>query len=351
MDALAADGEKVGLVKVRLYRPFPTEQFVAALPETVRAIAVLDRTKEPGAMGEPLYLDVVTALAEHMDSAEPRFARVPRVIGGRYGLSSKEFNPGHGQGGLRRARARARPKRHFTIGITDDVTHLSIPTDTEFRYPRPAGEVQAMFFGTGSDGTVGANKNTVKIIGEGTDLYAQGYFVYDSKKAGSVTVSHLRFGPNPIRSSYLIERADFVACHRFGLLGKLKVLGHARDGAHVPAQQPLPGRRGLGQPPRVRPGGAHRETPALLGDRRRQGRGRSGHGQPHQHRDAAVLLRAVRRPAGRRRRRAHQGVRPEDLRQARPCHRRAELRSHRPFAAGAHRGEGARVGDLQRPRR
>ena len=239
MDTLTAAGEKVGLVKVRLYRPFPAEEFVAALPETVRSIAVLDRTKEPGAMGEPLYLDVVTALAEHMDSAGPRFARVPRVIGGRYGLSSKEFNPGMAKAVFDEL-ARENAKRHFTIGITDDVTHLSIPTDSEFRYPRPAGEVQAMFFGTGSDGTVGANKNTVKIIGEGTDLYAQGYFVYDSKKAGSVTVSHLRFGPNPIRSSYLIERADFVACHRFGLLGKLMVLGHARDGATFLLNSPYP---------------------------------------------------------------------------------------------------------------
>ena len=239
MDALAADGEKVGLVKVRLYRPFPTEQFVAALPETVRAIAVLDRTKEPGSIGEPLYLDVMTVLAEHMDSPKPRFARPPRVIGGRYGLSSKEFNPGMAKAVFDHLAA-ARPKRHFTIGITDDVTHLSIPPDTEFRYHRPAGEVQAMFFGTGSDGTVGANKNTVKIIGEGADLYAQGYFVYDSKKAGSVTVSHLRFGPNPIRSSYLIERADFVACHKFGLLGKLKVLGHARDGGTFLLNSPYP---------------------------------------------------------------------------------------------------------------
>ena len=239
MDTLAAAGGRVGLVKVRLYRPFPAEQFVAALPKTVRAIAVLDRTKEPGAIGEPLYLDVLTALAEHMDSAAPRFARLPRVSGGRYGLSSKEFNPGMAKSVFDEL-ARADAKRHFTVGITDDVTRLSLEPDTEFRYPRPAGEVQAMFFGTGSDGTVGANKNSVKIIGEGTDLYAQGYFVYDSKKAGSVTVSHLRFGPNPIRSSYLIERADFIACHRFGLLGKLKVLGHARDGATFLLNSPYP---------------------------------------------------------------------------------------------------------------
>jgi pyruvate-ferredoxin/flavodoxin oxidoreductase len=239
MDTLAAAGERVGLVKVRLYRPFPADRFIAALPQTVRAIAVLDRTKEPGSTGEPLYLDVVAALAEDTDSVHPRFARMPRVLGGRYGLSSKEFNPGAAKAVFDEL-ALADAKRHFTVGITDDVTHLSIAPDTEFRYPRPAGEVQAMFFGMGSDGTVGANKNSVKIIGEGTDLWAQGYFVYDSKKAGSVTVSHLRFGPNPIRSTYLIERADFVACHHFGLLGKLKVLGHARDGATFLLNSPYP---------------------------------------------------------------------------------------------------------------
>ena len=239
MDTLATAGERVGLVKVRLYRPFPAEQFVAALPQTVRSIAVLDRTKEPGATGEPLYLDVVAALAESMDSSRPRFERLPRVIGGRYGLSSKEFTPGMAKVVFDELAAE-RPKRHFTVGITDDVTHLSLAPDTEFRYQRPAGEVQAMFFGTGSDGTVGANKNSVKIIGESTDLWAQGYFVYDSKKAGSVTVSHLRFGPNPIRSTYLIERADFVACHQFGLLGKLEVLGHARDDATFLLNSPFP---------------------------------------------------------------------------------------------------------------
>ena len=229
MDTLAAAGDPVGLLKVRLYRPFPAEQLIAALPPTVRSIAVLDRTKEPGALGEPLYLDVVTALAEDMDSAQPRFGRMPRVIGGRYGLSSKEFNPGMAKAVFDELAA-ARPKRHFTVGISDDVTHLSLAPNTEFRYQRPPGEVQAMFFGMGSDGTVGATKSSVKIIGESTDLYAQGYFVYDSRKAGSVTVSHLRFGPNPIRSSYLIERPDFIACHQFGLLSSVKVLAQARDG-------------------------------------------------------------------------------------------------------------------------
>ena len=161
--------------------------------------------------------------------------------------------------------AAARPKRHFTVGIYDDVTHLSLPIDTDFRMPRPAGEVQAMFFGLGSDGTVGANKASVKIIGESTDLFAQGYFVYDSKKSGSVTVSHLRFGPEPIRSTYLVEGADFVACHQFGLLGKTKVLEHRQARRDVPAQRAVRAGRGLGPPARRGPATA-----------RRQGRSTSG---------------------------------------------------------------------------
>jgi pyruvate-ferredoxin/flavodoxin oxidoreductase len=239
METLVAAGERVGLLKVRLFRPFPAAQFVAALPSTVRSIAVLDRTKEPGAPGEPLYLDVLAALAEDANSERPHFAPPPRVIGGRYGLSSKEFTPGMAKVVFDElAAAGARP--HFTVGITDDVTHLSLAPDADFRYRRPAGEVQAMFFGMGSDGTVGASKNSVKIIGENTDLWAQGYFVYDSKKAGSVTVSHLRFGPNPIRSTYLIERADFIGCHQSGLLGKMTVLGHAREGGTFLLNSPYP---------------------------------------------------------------------------------------------------------------
>ncbi len=227
---LVAAGERVGMLQVRLFQPFPAEQLLAALPATVRAIAVLDRTKEPGAVGEPLYQAVVTALAEHMDAPAPRFAAAPRVIGGRYGLSSKEFTPAMVKPVFDELAAE-RPKRHFTVGIYDEVTHLSLPIDEEFRAPRPAGEVQALFFGLGSDGTVGANKASVKIIGEGTDLFAQGYFVYDSKKSGGQTVSHLRFGPQPIVSSYLIDRADFLACHQFGLLEKAKVLEYAKPGA------------------------------------------------------------------------------------------------------------------------
>jgi pyruvate-ferredoxin/flavodoxin oxidoreductase len=230
VDTLVAAGERVGMLRIRLFQPFPAAQILAALPSTVRAIAVLDRTKEPGAVGEPLYLEVVAALAEAMDDDAPPFATAPRVIGGRYGLSSKEMTPSMIKP-IFEELAATRPKRHFTVGIYDDVTNLSLPIDADFRPPRPAGEVQAVFFGLGSDGTVGANKASVKIIGESTNLFAQGYFVYDSKKSGSITVSHLRFGPEPIRSTYLVEEADFVACHQFGLLGKTKVLEHAKKGA------------------------------------------------------------------------------------------------------------------------
>jgi len=230
VDTLVAAGERVGMLRIRLFQPFPAAEFVAALPAATRAIAVLDRTKEPGAVGEPLYLGIVGALAEAEDADEPRFATAPRVIGGRYGLSSKEMTPSMIKP-IFDELAAAKPRRHFTVGIYDDVTNLSLPIDLDFRHPRPAGEVQAMFFGLGSDGTVGANKASVKIIGEGTDLYTQGYFVYDSKKSGSITVSHLRFGPEPIRSTYLIDQADFIACHQFGMLGKTKVLEYAKHGA------------------------------------------------------------------------------------------------------------------------
>ena len=230
VDTLVEAGERVGMVRVRLFQPFPTAEVLAALPRTVRSIAVLDRTKEPGAIGEPLYLAVVAALAEAMDGDTPPFAAVPRVIGGRYGLSSKEMTPAM-IAPIYEELAAPRPKRHFTVGIYDDVTHLSLPIASGFRYRRPTSEVQAVFYGLGSDGTVGANKASVKIIGESTDLFAQGYFVYDSKKSGSITVSHLRFGPEPIRSTYLVEDADLVACHQFGLLTKLDVLGSAKHGA------------------------------------------------------------------------------------------------------------------------
>jgi pyruvate-ferredoxin/flavodoxin oxidoreductase len=237
VDELVARGDAVGMVRVRLFQPFPTRELVAAMPPTVRSIAVLDRTKEPGAVGEPMYLSVLAALHEAMDVDEPPFATTPNVIGGRYGLGSKEVTPSMLAAVLAELAA-PRPRRHITIGIDDDVTHLSLPVDVGFRIEPPAGEVHALFFGLGADGTVGANKSSVKIIGEHTDLYAQGYFVYDSKKSGSVTVSHLRFGPRPIRSTYLVDDAHFVACHQFGLLEKLRILDRARDGAVVLLNSP-----------------------------------------------------------------------------------------------------------------
>ena len=221
VDALVAAGEKVGLLKVRLYRPFAVEAFVAALPASVKSIAVLDRCKEPGGTGEPLYCDVITALAE--------MGVGKKVIGGRYGLASKEFTPAMVKGVFDEL-AKKSPKNHFTVGIQDDVTHTSLDYDPEFSTEVP-GTVRAMFFGLGADGTVGANKNSIKIIGEETDNFAQGYFVYDSKKSGAITTSHLRFGPRPLRSSYLISKASFVACHQFSFLERLDVLKAAETGA------------------------------------------------------------------------------------------------------------------------
>ncbi len=212
VEHLVKRGEKVGLLKVRLYRPFDGKRFVEALPATVKSIAVLDRTKEPGAAGEPLYQDVVASLFEAIPSGWGKLKAMPRVFGGRYGLSSKEFTPAMVKAVFDNARQPA-PKNHFTIGIQDDVSHTSLPWDESFS-TEPDSVIRAMFYGLGSDGTVGANKNSIKIIGEETPNFAQGYFVYDSKKSGSMTVSHLRFGPQPIRSTYLITRANFVACHQ-----------------------------------------------------------------------------------------------------------------------------------------
>ncbi len=228
VDYLLAKGEKVGVLKVRLYRPFDVVHFINALPASVRLISVLDRTKEPGSIGEPLYQDVVTAFAERADMTNSRFGGVPAVTGGRYGLSSKEFTPGMVMEVFDNMVA-AEPKNHFTVGINDDVTRTSIDYDKEFIIKHP-NQTRAVFFGLGSDGTVGANKNSIKIIGEGTDNYAQGYFVYDSKKAGSVTVSHLRFGEDEIHSPYIIAKADFVACHQFPFMERIDILKYATDG-------------------------------------------------------------------------------------------------------------------------
>ena len=223
VDYLVKQGEKVGVLKVRLYRPWNAQRLIAALPKTVEKIAVLDRTKEPGASGEPLYLDVVTAFNEEW------LGTMPKVVGGRYGLSSKEFNPAMVKAVFDNLAA-TKPKNHFTVGINDDLSHTSLEYDPSFSI-EPDEVVRAMFYGLGSDGTVGANKNSIKIIGEETDNYAQGYFVYDSKKSGAVTVSHLRFGPKLIRSTYLIDQANFVGCHQWNFLEKLDVLKCAQNGA------------------------------------------------------------------------------------------------------------------------
>jgi pyruvate-ferredoxin/flavodoxin oxidoreductase len=225
VDALTERGERVGLAIVHLFRPFPLDALREALPAAVRRIAVLDRTKEPGAPGEPLYQDVVTALAE---TAGGRPNGVPAVTGGRYGLSSKEFTPAMVKAVFDDLNG-ADPRNHFTVGIVDDVGHTSLPVDPSFS-TEPEG-VRAVFYGLGSDGTVGATRTSVKIIGEEAGLFAQGYFVYDSKKSGTVTVSHLRFGPRPITSTYLIREADFVACHQFNFLERIDVLREAAPGA------------------------------------------------------------------------------------------------------------------------
>jgi len=218
VECLTKRGEKVAILKVRLYRPFDGKRFMESLPETVKSIAVLDRTKEPGATGEPLYQDVISALYEGHSNNWGQLKRLPNVVGGRYGLSSKEFTPAMVKAVFDSLKLRV-PKNHFTVGINDDLTHTSLEYDPTFS-TEPDDVIRAMFYGLGADGTVGANKNSIKIIGEETPNFAQGYFVYDSKKSGSMTVSHLRFGPQPIRSTYLITRANFVACHQPGFLDR-----------------------------------------------------------------------------------------------------------------------------------
>ena len=244
VDHLNAHGEKVGLLKVRLYRPFDASAFISALPSSMAAVAVLDRTKEPGADGEPLYKDVLTALAQGVASGESPCSAMPKVIGGRYGLSSKEFTPGMVKAVFDELKT-DKPKNGFTIGIHDDLGHTSLVWDEGFRTDASRKAVSALFYGLGSDGTVSANKNSIKIIGECTELYAQGYFVYDSKKSGAVTVSHLRFGPEPIRSTYLIgnDEAHFVACHqsvfleRYDMLDKAETEGVFLLNTTVPTDQ------------------------------------------------------------------------------------------------------------------
>ncbi len=228
VDYLNARGYNVGVLQVRLFRPFPAAALASALPPTTRALAVLDRTKEPGASGEPLYVDVVTALSEYIAQGNAPVSTMPRVIGGRYGLSSKEFTPAMVKAVFDELQ-KPSPKSHFTVGITDDVSHSSLTVDNSFDI-EPQDVVRAMFWGLGADGTVGANKNSIKIIGEETDNFAQGYFVYDSKKSGSITTSHLRFGPRPIKSPYLIHTANFVGVHQFGFIERYPVADALADG-------------------------------------------------------------------------------------------------------------------------
>jgi len=229
VETLTARGEKVGVIKVRLYRPFPAETFVAALPTSVKKIAVLDRTKEPGSLGEPLYLDVVCALNEAEAAVTGKLPARPRVVGGRYGLGSKEFTPAMVKAVFDNLKDDL-PRNHFVVGINDDVCDTSLAFDPAYEN-RKEGVYSALFYGLASDGTVGANKNSIKIIGEKTDNNVQAYFVYDSKKAGTVTTSHLRFGRDPIRSPYLVDQADFIACHNFTFLEKCDMLSKAKEGA------------------------------------------------------------------------------------------------------------------------
>ena len=228
VEKLVSMGEKVGLIKVRLFRPWSTAHFCRALPKTTKAVAVLDRTKEPGSQGEPLYLDVRTAIGEAMADGLVEFEDYPVIVGGRYGLGSNEFNAGMCKAVLDNL-GTGTPRNHFTVGISDDVTFTSLDYDPTFR-AEPAGVHRAMFWGLGSDGTVGANKNSIKIIGDATDNFAQGYFQYDSKKAGTYTISHLRFGGSPVRSTYLVDQADFVACHNFNFLEKRDMLSPLIEG-------------------------------------------------------------------------------------------------------------------------
>jgi pyruvate-ferredoxin/flavodoxin oxidoreductase len=250
VNALMANGEKIGLLKVRLYRPFSVDHFIAALPSSVKTIAVLDRTKEPGGAGEPLYQDVITALHERMTAEGGRMkdptagssfilhpSSFPTVIGGRYGLGSKEFTPAMVKSVFDEM-AKPDPKNHFSVGIVDDVTFNSLPFDPTFT-TESAGQVRALFWGLGADGTVSANKNSIKIIGEETPNYAQGYFVYDSKKSGAMTVSHLRFGSEPIKSTYLIQRANFIAVHQFNFLERYQILEAAEEGATLLLNSPF----------------------------------------------------------------------------------------------------------------
>ncbi len=307
--ALRAQGAKIGVLQVLLYRPFAAEAFLAALPPSVRAIAVLDRTKEPGASGEPLYQDVISALAEAV--ATGGRAAMPRVVGGRFGLSSKEFSPAMAKAVFDLLAAPA-PRHGFTVGITDDVGHTSLTIDPGFSV-EPDDEVRAVFYGLGSDGTVGANKNSVKIIAEDAARYAQGYFVYDSHKSGAETVSHLRFGPRPIHAPYLIAQANFVACHHWGFVGRHDVLRLAAPGATLLLNSPYGPQQLWDHLPRAMQARIRDLDLKLFVIDASAHRAGGGVARAHQHHPADLLLRHRRRAAARRGDRADQGRHPQDL--------------------------------------
>ncbi|MCK9407763.1 MAG: pyruvate:ferredoxin (flavodoxin) oxidoreductase [Bacteriovoracaceae bacterium] len=249
VEALLEKGEKVGVVKVRLFRPFSVKHFIDAFPKTTKAISVLDRTKEPGGAGEPMYQDVITALHEYYTTSEVKFAKYPKVVGGRYGLSSKEFTPAMVKAVFDEL-SKEKPKNHYTIGINDDLGNTSLEYDPNYTTEK-SDVIRSLFYGLGADGTVGANKNSIKIIGEETNFFGQGYFVYDSKKSGSTTVSHLRFGPRPIHSTYLISNANFVACHQWQFLEKFDMLSSISSGGTFLLNSPFPKERVWANLPRT----------------------------------------------------------------------------------------------------
>ena len=293
VEHLVAGGERVGLVTVRLYRPFDVQRFLDVLPAAVRSVAVLDRTKEPGATGEPLRLDVTAALVEGV--ADGSREALPAIIGGRYGLSSKEFTPAMAAAVFAELDAPA-PRRHVTVGITDDVTHLSLEVGDELDVEGD-DVTRAVFYGLGADGTVSSNKAAIRIIGERTDLYCQGHFVYDSKKSGATTVSHLRFGPRPIRSTYEIRRAGFVAVHDPDFLDRFDVLDRAAPGATVLLNSPHPAdevwERLPAEAQRIL---VERDCRLFTIDAASVAPG-AGPRSTHQHHDGDVLLRALRGPS------------------------------------------------------
>ena len=324
VDQLVASGERVGVLTVRLFRPFPTGAFMAALPPSVKRIAVLDRTKEPGSVGEPLYQDVVTTLFDATTSGGRR--RDVEVIGGRYGLGSKEFTPAMAAAVFAEL-GRDTPRQRFTVGIHDDVTHLSLDVDDAFAVPSTSRT--AVFYALGSDGTVGANKESVKILGDRPGFHAQGYFVYDSKKSGSMTVSHLRFGPDPIRSTYLIDQAEFVACHHFGLLEKFDIAERVEPGGTLLLNAPYPADQVWDHLPAAtrRSIRARRIRLATIDANRLARSARPA--RTYQHRDAALLLRAHGRDPRRRGARSDPPIDRTRLRAARTARRRSQPRGRR----------------------